>query len=217
MPRADGEAAIRLRLGRPRVFLLCLAPLLVLAWRIGSNDLGPNPVEAVLHFTGLWALRMLLVTLALTPLRRLTGLPWLLRFRRMLGLFAFFYAVLHFVAYLVLDRALVWEEILRDLTERSYIALGFLALILLLPLAITSTRGWMRRPVVAGNSFTGWSTSSPSLGWCTSSGWSRQTFRSPSSMGSCLGDSWPLGCLGRVWREAGWRWGLPRGWCADEV
>lgn len=122
MPRADGEAAIRL--GKPLVFLLCLAPLLVRAWRIGSNDLGPNPVEAVLHFTGLWALRMLLVTLALTPLRRLTGLPWLLRFRRMLGLFAFFYVVLHFVAYLVLDRALVWEEILRDLKERPYIAPG---------------------------------------------------------------------------------------------
>lgn len=143
MPRADGGAAIRL--GKPLVFLLCLAPLLVLGWRIGSDALGPNPVETVLHFTGLWALRMLLVTLAVTPLRRLTGLSWLLRFRRMLGLFAFFYAALHFAVYLVLDRTLVWGEILRDLTERPYITLGFLALVLLVPLAITSTRGWMRR------------------------------------------------------------------------
>lgn len=143
MPSVDGEAAIRL--GKPLVFLLCLAPLLILGWRIGSNAIGPNPVETLLHFTGLWALRMLLVTLAVTPLRRLTGLPWLLRFRRMLGLFAFFYAVLHFAVYLVLDRTLVWEEILRDLTERPYIAVGFLALVPLLPLAITSTRGWMRR------------------------------------------------------------------------
>lgn len=143
MPRPNAETVVRL--GKPLVFLLCLGPLLILVWRIASNGLGPNPVEAVLHFTGLWALRLLLVTLAVTPLRRLTGLPWLLRLRRMLGLFAFFYAVLHFATYLVLDRALVWEEILRDLTERPYITLGFLALVLLVPLAVTSTRGWMRR------------------------------------------------------------------------
>lgn len=143
MPRPNAQTVVRL--GKPLVFLLCLGPLLILVWRIASNGLGPNPVEAVLHFTGLWALRLLLVTLAVTPLRRLTGLPWLLRFRRMLGLFAFVYAALHFTAYLVLDRALVWEEILRDLTERPYITLGFFALVLLVPLAITSTRGWMRR------------------------------------------------------------------------
>lgn len=143
MPRPNAETVVRL--GKPLVFLLCLGPLLILVWRIASNGLGPNPVEAVLHFTGLWALRLLLVTLAVTPLRRLTGLPWPLRFRRMLGLFAFFYAMLHFATYLVLDRALVWEEILRDLTERPYITLGFLALVLLVTLTVTSTRGWMRR------------------------------------------------------------------------
>jgi methionine sulfoxide reductase heme-binding subunit len=143
MPKSGAESL--LRLGKSLVFLACLGPLLVLIWQVANNGLGPNPVEAVVHVTGLWALRFLLVTLSVTPLRRLTGLPWLLRYRRMLGLFAFFYAALHFIAYLVLDRALVWDEILRDLTERPYITLGFSALVLLVPLAITSTRGWMRR------------------------------------------------------------------------
>lgn len=134
-----------IRFGKPLCFLLCLAPFGLLAWRTLDDGLGPNPVEAVVHFTGSWALRLLLVTLAVTPLRRLTGLPWLLRFRRMLGLFAFFYASLHFSAYLLLDRALVWEDILKDLTERPYIVVGFAALVLLIPLAVTSTRGWVRR------------------------------------------------------------------------
>jgi methionine sulfoxide reductase heme-binding subunit len=134
-----------IRFGKPLCFLLCLLPFGLLVWRTLSDGLGPNPVEAVVHFTGSWALRLLLVTLAVTPLRRLTGLPWLLRFRRMLGLFAFFYAALHFSAYLVLDRALVWEDILKDLTERPYIVVGFSAFVLLVPLAVTSTRGWVRR------------------------------------------------------------------------
>ncbi|MGE5152458.1 MAG: sulfite oxidase heme-binding subunit YedZ [Bdellovibrio bacteriovorus] len=143
MPRPGTE--LLLRLGKTLVFLLCLGPLSMLIWRTANNGLGPNPVETLVHVTGLWALRFLLLTLAITPLRRLTGLPWLLRFRRALGLFAFFYAVLHFTAYVVLDRALDWEEILRDLSERPYVTLGFSALVLLVPLAITSTRGWMRR------------------------------------------------------------------------
>ncbi len=133
------------RFGKPIVFLLCLAPFGLLVWRALSDGLGANPVEAVVHFTGSWALRLLLVTLAITPLRRLTGLPWLVRFRRQLGLFAFFYAVLHFTAYLVLDRALVWEDITTDLTKRPYIVVGFVALLLLVPLAVTSTRGWIKR------------------------------------------------------------------------
>jgi methionine sulfoxide reductase heme-binding subunit len=143
LPRLTVERA--LRVGKPLVFLLCLVPMLVLVWQVIANRLGPNPVEALVHFTGIWALRLLLLTLAVTPLRRLTGLGWLLRFRRMLGLFAFFYAVLHFTAYLVLDRALMWQEIVRDLTERPYIMVGFAALVLLVPLAVTSTRGWVRR------------------------------------------------------------------------
>ncbi len=139
------NGSLTLRVGKPLVFLLCLVPVLVLGWQVMDNTLGPNPVEAVVHFTGIWTLRFLLVTLAVTPLRRLTGLAWVLRFRRMLGLFAFFYALLHFAAYLVLDRALAWSEIVRDLTERPYIIVGFAALVLMVPLAVTSTRGWIRR------------------------------------------------------------------------
>ena len=136
---------IAIRLGKSLCFMICLAPFALLSWRTLSDGLGPNPVESVVHFTGSWALRLLLVTLAVTPLRRLAGLPWLMRFRRMLGLFAFFYAVLHFSAYLVLDRALVWDDILIDLSKRPYIMVGFAALLLLVPLAVTSTRGWVRR------------------------------------------------------------------------
>ncbi len=131
--------------GKALVFGLCLVPLAVLGWRIAAGRLGANPVEAVLHFTGAWTLRLLLVTLTVTPLRRLTGLGWLLRFRRMLGLFAFFYAVLHFSVYLVLDRTLAWDEIVTDLSKRPYIMVGFAAFVLLVPLAVTSTRGWVRR------------------------------------------------------------------------
>lgn len=127
------------------VFLLCLVPLALLVWWAMDNRLGPNPVETVIRSTGIWTLRFLLLTLAVTAVRRLTGLGWVPRFRRMLGLFAFFYALLHFAVYLVLDRALAWEEILRDLIDRPYITIGFAALVLLVPLAITSTRGWVRR------------------------------------------------------------------------
>jgi sulfoxide reductase heme-binding subunit YedZ len=130
---------------KPLVFLLCLVPLGLLAWRVADGRIGPNPIEAVLHFTGLWALYLLLITLGVTPLRVLTGAPWLTRFRRMLGLYAFFYAVLHFAVYLVLDRALMWDEIVTDIARRPYITVGFVALVLLIPLAVTSTKGWMRR------------------------------------------------------------------------
>ncbi len=142
-PTLRSDTAVRF--GKPLLFLLCLAPFGLLAWRTLNNVLGANPVEAVVHFTGSWALRLLLITLAVTPLRRLSGQPWLVRFRRPLGLFAFFYALLHFAAYLVLDRALVWEDITTDLTKRPYIVVGFVALLLLVPLAVTSTRGWIKR------------------------------------------------------------------------
>lgn len=133
------------RWGKPLVFVLCLLPLGLLAWQVADGSIGPNAVEAVLHFTGLWALRLLLVTLAVTPLRQLTGQAWLVRFRRMLGLFAFFYALLHLLVYLVLDRALMWDEIIHDIAERPYITVGFAALVMLVPLAVTSTRGWVKR------------------------------------------------------------------------
>jgi sulfoxide reductase heme-binding subunit YedZ len=134
-----------IRLAKPLVFLLCLLPLAFLAWQLATDRVGPNPVESVVHDTGLWALRLLLVTLAVTPLRRLTGWASLVRFRRMLGLFAFFYASLHLTAYLVLDRALVWHEVLADILKRPYVMVGFAAFVLLIPLAVTSTRGWVRR------------------------------------------------------------------------
>jgi methionine sulfoxide reductase heme-binding subunit len=141
--RRDQDVA--LKASKVLLFLVCLIPLAELGARIATDTLGANPVEAVLHFTGLWALRLLLATLAVTPLRRLTGWAWLIRLRRMLGLFAFFYAVLHFAVYLVLDRELAFGEIVTDLTKRPYIIVGFAALVLLVPLAVTSTRGWVRR------------------------------------------------------------------------
>ena len=127
------------------VFLVALIPFAVIAAATWSGDLGANPVETVLHHFGEWALRLMLVTLAVTPLRRLTGWNQAVRLRRMLGLFAFFYAVLHVATYVVLDRSLLVEEILDDLTERPYIMVGFAAFVLLVPLAATSTNAMIRR------------------------------------------------------------------------
>lgn len=130
---------------KPAVFLLCLVPLAILALRILTDALGPNPVEELLHRTGDWALRLLLVTLSMTPVRRLTGWTVTIRLRRMLGLYAFFYACLHFLVYLWLDREFLWSEIMTDIGKRPYIMVGFTALVIMLPLAVTSTRGWQRR------------------------------------------------------------------------
>jgi len=127
------------------LFAACLAPGGLLVWDAVSGSLGPNPVEALLHGTGDWALRLLLVTLAMTPLRRLTGQVWPIRLRRMLGLFAFFYVALHLTVYLWLDRELAWSTIVDDVIKRPYISVGFVAFLMLIPLALTSTRGWMRR------------------------------------------------------------------------
>jgi len=127
------------------LFAACLAPCGLLVWDAVSGSLGPNPVEALLHGTGDWALRLLLVTLAMTPLRRLTGQVWPIRLRRMLGLFAFFYVALHLTVYLWLDRELAWSTIVDDVIKRPYISVGFAAFLMLIPLALTSTRGWMRR------------------------------------------------------------------------
>lgn len=130
---------------KPALFLLALAPLGQLVARLLLDRLGANPVEALLHGTGDWALRMLLVTLAITPLRSLLDVAALVRFRRMLGLFAFFYASLHFSVYAVLDLGLEWSLLWEDIVKRPYITVGALALVLMLPLALTSTAGWMRR------------------------------------------------------------------------
>ncbi len=133
------------------VHLLCLTPLAILAWQFwdvfktGSDALGADPVAEVEHRLGLWALRFLMIGLAITPLRQLTGQAVLIRFRRMLGLYAFAYATLHFAAYLGLDLRGYWLQIFEEIVKRPYITIGFAAWLLLVPLAITSTQGWMRR------------------------------------------------------------------------
>jgi sulfoxide reductase heme-binding subunit YedZ len=136
------------RVSKPVVFLICLFPLAVLiarAFSIAGLGLGANPVEELLHELGLWGLKFLLLTLAITPLRRWTGWSWLIRFRRMLGLFAFFYVVLHFIVYAYLDQGLDMVAIIEDVLKRPYITLGMAALLMLVPLAVTSTKGMMRR------------------------------------------------------------------------
>jgi methionine sulfoxide reductase heme-binding subunit len=124
-----------------------LYPLVRIAWwlRDGIHGLGANPIERALHHTGWWALILLLATLAVTPARRLTGWNALIRARRPLGLFAFAYASLHFTIYLSLDQNFEWAFILEDLVERPFITVGFGAWIILVPLAVTSTRGWIAR------------------------------------------------------------------------
>jgi sulfoxide reductase heme-binding subunit YedZ len=135
----------RAALPKAAVFLACLLPFAHLVWGALSNALGPNPIETITHATGRWALRLLLATLAVTPVRRLTGWNRLIAFRRMLGLFAFFYAALHFATYIVLDHFFDWSTIVEDIAKRPFITAGFGAFLLLVPLAVTSTAGWVRR------------------------------------------------------------------------
>lgn len=147
---------------KPVVFAACLAPAVLLALgTVGvllqssgsagaaanslASLLGPDPVAKLLHTCGKTALNLLLITLLVTPVRQLLGLTHLVRLRRMLGLFAFFYAALHFTIYIVLDRGMDWHSIIKDITKRPYITIGFTALVILVPLAITSTNRMMRR------------------------------------------------------------------------
>jgi methionine sulfoxide reductase heme-binding subunit len=132
---------------RAAVWTLGLYPLALVAWwlRDGLFGLGANPIERVLHHTGWWALLLLLATLAVTPLRKLTGLNHLARARRPLGLFAFFYASLHLTIYVGLDQLFAWAYIVEDVTKRPFITVGVAAWAILLPLAVTSTRAWVRR------------------------------------------------------------------------
>jgi sulfoxide reductase heme-binding subunit YedZ len=137
-----------LRVLKIMVFLLCMVPLAVLllgTFGLAGMSLGANPIEELIHSCGKWGLKFLLITLAVTPLRRLTGWNWLIRFRRMLGLFAFFYILLHFLVYAGLDQRFDLAVILEDIAERPYITIGMAALVLLIPLAVTSTNGMMRR------------------------------------------------------------------------
>ena len=133
------------KLSKPLVFLLCLAPLGLLLFNTLNGSLSANPIEEITHLTGEWALRFLLLTLAITPLRKFTRINSFIRYRRMLGLFAFFYASLHFLTYLILDQFFDWQEIIKDIVERPYITVGFVAFVLLIPLAITSTKKMVSR------------------------------------------------------------------------
>ena len=132
------------RFAKPIVFLLCLSPLLYLAWRWHNNDLGINRLETVARFTGNWTLRILLLSLCITPLRRLPGLGGLLRFRRMIGLFAFFYACLHALHYFWVDAQWNTEIIWEDITVRRFFIAGMLGLALMAPLAATSFNAAIR-------------------------------------------------------------------------
>lgn len=127
------------------VFIICLVPLAFGIWDGFTDQLGANPIEEITHRTGDWTLRLLLITLAATPARRLLGWTWPLRVRRMLGLYTFFYACLHFLTYFVLDQFFDWDEIFKDIIKRPYITIGFSAFLLLVPLAVTSTNSMMRR------------------------------------------------------------------------
>ena len=142
LKRLSEPAIARLKRG---VFLLSLIPFIRLAILAGLDALGANPVEKILRTTGFWTLTFLTLTMAVTPLRLVSSLTWLGRLRRMLGLFAFFYAVTHVLSYLVLDQFFDWPNILKDVSKRPYITVGFSALLLMVPLAVTSTDAMLRR------------------------------------------------------------------------
>jgi methionine sulfoxide reductase heme-binding subunit len=127
------------------VFLLCTMPTATIALRFYQGNVTANPVEYLQHATGNWTLRFLLITLAITPLRKLLHLPDLIRFRRMLGLFAFFYVCLHFLTYIGPDQAFDLGGMWKDVAKRRFITVGFLGFVLLIPLALTSTKGWIGR------------------------------------------------------------------------
>ena len=127
------------------VFMACLLPLALLGWDAYTQNLGANPIEKITHTTGDWTIRFLLITLSITPARRLFRLPSLIRFRRMLGLFAFFYGCLHFTTYIWLDKFFDIHAMLHDIAKRKFITVGLTAFVMLIPLAITSTAGWIRR------------------------------------------------------------------------
>jgi sulfoxide reductase heme-binding subunit YedZ len=144
-----------IRSAKITIFIVSLVPFGLLLWRFFGSapfdmttwgaGLGANPIEKITHVTGNWTLRFLLITLAITPLRKLSKFPSLIKVRRMLGLFAFFYASLHFMTYIWLDKFFNLHEILADVAKRKFITVGFTGFLLLIPLALTSTAGWIRR------------------------------------------------------------------------
>ena len=136
---------MKLRLTKIAIFLAALIPLERLAWKALHGGLGANPIEVITHSTGDWTLRLVLITLAVTPLRRLTGQYWLIGIRRMVGLFAFFYGTLHFTTYIWLDKFFDVHEMVKDIAKRPFITIGFSAFVLMIPLAATSTTWSIRR------------------------------------------------------------------------
>lgn len=139
------QAQLRRRVLKPVVWLICLAPLALLIYDGFTDNLTANPIEKVTNTTGIWTLRMIVAGLAITPLRWLTGLNQLINYRRVIGLFAFFYATMHFMVFFFLDHQFDFGAMWTDVLKRPYIAAGFTAFVLMIPLAITSTTGWIRR------------------------------------------------------------------------
>ena len=130
---------------KPLIFIACLIPLARLIWFGLHGGLGANPIEFITRSTGTWTLTFLLITLSITPLRKLAKQPWLIQLRRMLGLFAFFYACLHFTTYIWLDQFFNLSTIYKDVLKRPFITIGFAAFVLLIPLALTSTNAMIKR------------------------------------------------------------------------
>jgi len=133
------------RIVKPLVFVAALGPFGWLVYNAFWGDLGVNPVETITNYSGIWTLRLIAITLALTPARWLTGFNPIILFRRMIGLFAFFYGTLHFMTYFILDQSLQFGGVWDDVVKRPYITAGFTAFVLMIPLAVTSTQGWIRR------------------------------------------------------------------------
>jgi sulfoxide reductase heme-binding subunit YedZ len=133
------------RVLKPIIFIACLGPLANLVYQAFWGDLGANPVETITNTTGIWTLRLLAITIAITPVRWLTKWNGIITFRRPIGLFAFFYGSMHFLIYFILDRSLMFDGLWEDIVKRPYITVGFTAFVLMIPLAVTSTTGWIRR------------------------------------------------------------------------
>jgi methionine sulfoxide reductase heme-binding subunit len=127
-----------IRILKPLVFLVALLPLGLLAWKAWAGEMSANPIKDITEETGIWTLRFILFTLAVTPLRKISGWATAARFRRMIGLFAFFYGSLHFVTYIYLDQFFALDEILKDVAKRPFITVGFAAFLMMIPLALTS-------------------------------------------------------------------------------
>jgi len=136
---------LKKRWAKVLVFVAGLVPIFWLCWRAWNQNLTANPIEFITRYTGDWTLRFIVFALAVTPLRKLLGLPDLIRFRRMIGLYAFFYGTLHFITYIWLDKFFDLAEMLKDIAKRPFITVGFTAFVLMIPLAVTSTAGWIRR------------------------------------------------------------------------